>query len=399
VRGPRLAVVLVPSVTALAFAATAPALGGLSQDELVDWWGGTGPAFVLWAIVGGTIAARRPANAIGWLFVAAGLIFSGGLLAEQVSRLAYADGEGYAGSVVAAWYGEWFWVLGFALILVFPLLLFPTGRLTSRRWRPALWLAIGTAVVFTMLAALDQTLEPPGTGRSIANPVGVAPLGDIEEGRTAAFFVVFFGASMLFAAVSLLVRFRRSRGAERQQLKWFTYAGALLAFGFVALIGADAAGFPRGVLDFAYAVLFWLPPIAAGIAMLRYRLYDIDLVVNRTLVYGSVTALLASAYLGCVLLLQYALHPVTKGNGLAVALSTLAVAALFRPARNRIQALVDRHFYRRKYDAQRTLEGFATRLREEVDLDSLRAELTGIVAETMQPAHVSVWLRSAEGGR
>jgi hypothetical protein len=211
---------------------------------------------------------------------------------------------------------------------------------------------------------------------------------------------------------AVVVRLRRARGDERQQLKWFAYVAALMATGFavaaLSLAIAAAGGWDEDNLPTwlgAFGTVGWMTgllalvlalPVAIGVSVLKYRLYDIDVVINRTLVYGSVTALLAGAYLGLVLLFQLAFSPVTEGSGLAVALSTLAVAALFRPARNRVQRLVDRRFYRGKYDAQQTLEGFAARLREEVDLDALRGELTGVVAETMQPAHVSLWLREAE---
>jgi len=341
------------------------------------------------------VAARQPRNAIGWIFVAAGLVFTSGSTAEELWLLADREGASVPGVTFAAWYSEWFWVPALALLLVFPLLLFPTGRPASRRWRPALWLAVATTITFTVFAALDPKLEPVGAERALDNPIGVSALGDVEERPTVGLFVAFYGLMTLVALVSLIVRFRRARGEEREQLKWFTYAGAFLVAGFLAIGIGDGAGVARGVLDALYLLIFSLPPVAVAIAILRHRLYDIDVVINRTLVYGSVTALLAGAYFGLVLLLQLAFRPVTEGSGLAVALSTLAVAALFRPARNRVQALVDRRFYRQKYDAQRTLEGFASRLRDEVDLEALRGELTGVVGETMQPAHVSLWLREA----
>ena len=202
------------------------------------------------------------------------------------------------------------------------------------------------------------------------------------------------------AAVALVRRFRAARGVERLQLKWVVFAGAMLAAVF--LVGFPTFLFPvpdsvESVRGSAFTLASAGIPVAAGIAILRYRLYDIDVVINRTLVYGSLTATLAAVYLGSVLLLQLALDPVTSGSSLAVAVSTLAVAALFRPARARIQAVVDRRFYRRKYDAAHTLEGFSARMREQVDLDALGGELRSVVAETMQPAHVSLWLRREPG--
>jgi hypothetical protein len=395
VRSRAAVIALAASGVALALVAASLVLRGLNGRGVASWFVSSVPPFTLWTLTGAVIAARQPRNAIGWIFAAAGLVFTSGVVAEDLALLAYREGTSVPGAVYAAWYAEWFWVPALALLLVFPLLLFPAGRPPSPRWRPALWLAISTTAVFTVIAALDPKLEPADTRRTLDNPIGVAALGDIEEGRTVGLFVLAYALTILVALASLLVRFRHARGEEREQLKWFTYAGAFLVGGFLAIGVGDGAGVPRGVLDALYLLVFFLPPVAVAIAILRHRLYDIDVVINRTLVYGSVTAVLAGAYLGLVLVFQLAFRPVTEGSGLAVALSTLAVAALFRPARNRVQALVDRRFYRRKYDAQRTLEGFAAHLRDGVDLDSLRAELTGVVGETMQPAHVSLWLREA----
>jgi hypothetical protein len=278
--------------------------------------------------------------------------------------------------------------------LTFFALLFPDGRFLSRRWQLVSWLAFGGGLAATLGIGLDpgalDTRNFPGT----QNPVGFERADAVLE----VLLTVGTGsalAALLLAVASTIRRIRRSSGIERQQLKWVVYTGAVSAVTLIITLPITVSPWD----DVAFVVAFLslvAMPLSAGLAILRYRLYDIDVVINRTLVYGSVTALLAGFYFGLVLLFQLALDPLTEGSGLAVALSTLAVAALFRPARNRVQALVDRRFYRRKYDAQRTLAGFAARLREEVDLDALHAELSAVVRETMQPAHVSLWLRAGE---
>ena len=228
----------------------------------------------------------------------------------------------------------------------------------------------------------------------VVNPLGASgAVGDVTEVMLGLGFPMFALAAILSMA-SLVVRFRRSAGVERQQLRWMAAAATLVVLGWLLNALLDQA-FGINSAYFLPIVLLSLP-VAAAVAVLRYRLYDLDLVVNRALVYGALTALLAGSYLGLVLLLQEVLSP---DSDFAVAGSTLAVAALVRPARSRIQALVDRRFYRRRYDAAQTVEAFSGRLRDEVELDALSGELRGVVEETMQPAHVSLWLREPEAAR
>jgi hypothetical protein len=346
---------------------------------------------------GALVASRRPGNAIGWILVATGV--SSALFESPFwyGRYAIGDPGSLPGSDNVAWLAQVIdWVGPSTIVLLF--VLFPTGRPLSRRWGLLVWMWAAWLVAATGLTAL--TPGPLFYFPSIENPSGLEGAGFLTEGR------VLGGASLgwvvlqVCSIVALGVRFRRSRGIERQQLKWFLYSAALLVLAFAAAISETAVSGEEEttaaaiISFFVYAGITALA-VSTGLAILRYRLYDIDLVINRTLVYGSVTALLAGAYLGLVLLFQLVLSPLTEGSGLAVALSTLAVAALFRPARNRVQELVDRRFYRQRYDAGQTLEGFTSRLREEVDLDALRVELTGVVSQTMQPAHVSLWLREA----
>jgi hypothetical protein len=342
--------------------------------------------------VGALITSRRPDNVIGWIFSATGLVVGAILFAGTYGIYGTETDPGsLPASDVALWFESCAWIPAFSVIATFLLLLFPTGRLLSHRWRPLAWVTGGGIVV----ATLSFALHPEPVTEGVENPVG------ISGAETALVVVGLIGgaaviAGMLAGVFALYRRLRRSAGEERQQIKWFTYAAALFALLVLGSINVES-GVILGVAQ-AIAVGPGLA-LAVGIAVLRYRLYDIDVVINRTLVYGSLTALLAGIYFGLVLLFQLALGPLTEGNELAVAVSTLAVAALFRPVRRRIQELVDRRFYRRRYDAEQTLAGFALRLREEVDLAALRAELTGVVAEAMQPAHLSLWLPERETSR
>jgi hypothetical protein len=344
------------------------------------------------AAVGVIVAWRQPRNAIAWVFLGAGI----GAGLGAVSG-AYADYWIESGSgpetlgKAAAIYGDNSWVPFILLPLTFLLLLFPDGRLLSRRWRPVAWTA-GVGIAATFVSGLLKP-GPTEDHPQVRNLLGVDALWvDVLAGLGA--LLVLIG--LIGSVAALIIRFRRARGAQRQQMKWLAYAGALAGVTLpLALTIYDTA---EAVANSAIMLTVLGIPVATGVAIVRYRLYDIDVVINRTLVYGALSATLGAAYLGSVLLLQLVLSGVTKGSGLAVAVSTLAVAALFRPARGRIQEVVDRRFYRRRYDAAQTLERFGAQLRDEVDLNALRAELHTVVAETMQPVHVSVWLRSPSGG-
>ncbi len=352
---------------------------------------------IIWAIalvfagVGSLIATRHPGNAIGWIFLSVAVTAG---LAEVAH--AYADywvggnGGSEALAKAAAWYGDLSWIPFIVVPATFLLLLFPDGRLLTPRWRPIAWCAalgiagnfVTTGLTAGPLEDYPQLMNPYGVTSSVLDPL---------TGLSFLALIVGIGGS----AVSLILRFRRASGEERVQIKWLALAGAIVAVIFpIALVLYDVWGEAVSWVAIMLSVLAL--PVATGVAILRYRLYDIDVVINRTLVYGTLTVILAGTYLGSVLLLQLLLNGLTGDSGLAVAASTLAVAALFRPARTRVQGVVDRRFYRRKYDAAKTLEGFSTRLRDEVDLSALDAELRGVVAETMQPAHVSLWLRTPE---
>jgi MFS family permease len=340
-------------------------------------------------VVGALIVAHRPDNAIGWIFTAIGLLAATWAPAgEYITYLYWTRSGSLPDAILVAWAllgGTWY--LTVALALVFAPLLFPTGRLVSPRWRPVAWLAGAATAAFMVLAALKPDLDR-APGRVIANPIGVAWVVDPEHSLAGVALLSLMVVLLLLAFGSLVVRFRRSRGDERQQLKWITYASGLLPLAGLAYLLPEVLG----------TVVFTVPmvflPAAVGIAILRYRLYDIDRLINRTLVYGLLTALLAGVYTGAVLVLGQLFGGVGRDPpSWAVAGATLAVAALFQPARRRIQAVVDRRFNRRKYNAAKTVEAFSLRLRDEVDLDALSAELLAVADQTMQPTTASLWLR------
>jgi hypothetical protein len=290
------------------------------------------------------------------------------------------------------------WYPAVVLIILFLPLYFPDGRLLSPRWRPVLWLAllfsVGFGVVFGALwpGELGDAPGVVGDVPGVVNPLGIEALRPLDRVIKDIYIAVLFLVIVLCSVASLVVRFRRSSGEERQQMKWLTYA---VAANFALLLGlllpSDLAWYSV-VASLSNLVLAGIP-VAVGIAVLRYRLYDIDVIINRTLVYGSLTALLALVYFGGVAVTEAVFRVFTEQEEqpqLVVVVSTLVIAALFNPLRRRIQSFIDRRFYRRKYDARKTLGAFSAKLREEPDLDSLNAELVGVVRETMQPAHVSL---------
>jgi hypothetical protein len=304
-----------------------------------------------------------------------------------------------------AWISQWIAFPAFLLGAVLLFLLFPAGRLPSRRWRFVVWVA----VIGSVLAALGIALEPGklASSPSVVNPFGIGGvIGGVVPART------FLGAlasigfllgllSLILSVVSSILRLRRARGEQRQQLKWFVYAATLTAIGFSGiLISLTGIYFNAGLLNtivwYLGPLALMLLPVSAGIAILRYRLYDIDVIINRTLVYGSLTALLVLAYFGGVTATQAVLQALTgqeKLPQLVIVASTLVIAALFNPLRRSIQSFIDKRFYRRKYDAAKTLAAFNARLRDETELETLSGEVVGVVRETVQPAHVSLWLR------
>jgi hypothetical protein len=355
--------------------------------ELAVGFGCFGLAFV---VVGAVLATRLPGNAVGWMMLAIGVLTTLLVITGQYAGYAlFGEGDGVPGGRAAAWAGSWLYgpALGLLVVLI---LVFPRGRLEGRSPR---WLArlLGVAAGAGTVA---QALVPgPMDGfDGVANPLGIERAGTALDAVLAVANLVL-ALGLLVAAGSLVARLRGARGDERLQLKWFAYAAGV--FVVASLLNILPLGLDSSTLGFVLVVLGLLAlPVSIGVAVLKYRLYDIDRVINRTLVYGGLSATLAGGYVGLVLLLGLVLSPVTQDSGLAIAASTLAVAALFRPARARIQAAVDRRFYRSRYDAALTLEAFSGRLREQVDLEALGSDLRAVIDETMQPAHTSLWLRS-----
>jgi hypothetical protein len=346
--------------------------------------------FGAFAVVGSLLVAKRPSNPVSWIMTTIGLMV--GLFPAAETYAAYVmtrRGQPDALAVLGAWVTAWYWYLLLALALIFLPLLFPDGRLPSRRWLPVAVIAgIGTAGL-VILGALSDPLIGQNVNYRIDNPIGIEGIPSIEEHLFLDPFGIIYLVGLVGATAAVIVRFRRSRGVERQQLKWFLYAVALLPLmaiiDFVPVVG--------GLL---FGLILVALPTAIGIAVLRYRLYDIDVIIHRTLIYSVLTLMLGLVYLGCILVSRILIAPLTGSSELAIVASTLAIAALFTPLRRRIQQIIDKRFYRRKYDAAKVLAAFGATARDETDLAQLTAEMLRVVDTTMQPEFVGLWLRESE---
>ena len=360
--------------------------------------------FLAFPVVGALIASRRPNNPIGWICLAIGILWMFANLTSgygQYGLLVASPGSVPFPAAIGS-LGEWMWAPAVGLLGIYLILLFPDGRLPSRRWRPLAWFS-GVVIISVSLTNALRPGRLPNLG-GVPNPFGLEEypwVADVTQGVT-----LLLPLCVLASALSLVLRFLRSRGEEREQIKWIAFAAS-----FVGLVGSitvvSTFRFAPESLETAGTQPLWLEllqdvellsfagvPVAVGFAILRHRLYDIDVVINRTLVYGSLTAMLVAVYVGSVVVLQYIFRALSGGESqLAIVASTLVIAALFNPLRRRVQGFVDRRFYRRKYDAAKTLATFSAKLRDETDLDELNDELVRVVLETMQPAHVSLWLR------
>jgi hypothetical protein len=329
------------------------------------------------AVIGFVLASRRPKNRIGWLFLAAGLTLSVSTFSAQYGLHALvADPGSWPAGRAFAWLSNWLSVIP-AVILAFLLLLFPTGYLRSRRWRPAAWFiggVLGFTTIFLFIVATSSWAQPFASGQGWSGVIGLLFL------TTA----VLLSAALLVGVAALVVRFVKSSGEERIQLKWCAAAALVLVVVFVVSIWVNSA-----VVNVLQSVAFVCLWTAIAVAVLKYRLYDIDRIISRTVAYAIVTGVLVGVYAGLVLLATQVLGVHTP---VAVAAATLAAAALFTPVRSRVQTAVDRRFNRARYDADQTVAAFAARLKDAVDLDSVRDDLAGVVSGALEPAHVSVWV-------
>src|SRR5215217_5091396 len=386
--------VLSIALTSLALLLLALILSHPHTHTFDEWLDSTLNA-VFYSSVGAIVASRRPENLVGWLLCLWALSESISHFSAQYAIYALlARPDSLPAGEAFAWVSSWlvFIVIGFSVLSI---LLFPTGRLPSRRWRWVTWLTVAFVLVGAISGAFSS--GPIYDLGPIRNPLGIEGFSDLSD----SIFLNMVALVLVVAAtLSVFVRLRGATGVERQQIKWFAYATAAAVMGLVpAEIIPDMIEVPLWFERIGNAIfLLLIPaiPISMGIAILRYRLYDIDIIINRTLVYGSLTATLLAVYFGGVATIQAVFRFLTgqeQQPQLAVVVSTLAIAALFNPVRRRIQSFIDRRFYRRKYDAQKTLEAFSSKLRDETDLEALSGDLEGVVRETMQPAHVSLWLR------
>lgn len=389
-------VLLAVTVVLLVVAILLPA--SLPQERGQGW-----PFFLLltaqaltFSTVGLVLVGAQPGNAVSWLFAIVGVVVALYLVTEryQYFALVVHDGELPLGRA-AAWVQTWMYVPALGVVTTLLPLLFPNGRLVSRRWRPALALAIIASIGVLLSDALAPGVMSQST---VVNPVGISP--DVFRWLSTVSGVVYVLAAVVGFA-SLVRRWQLAPHAERQQLKWFAYFALLIPTfaitnALVNLLGVEEP-YRTLITLVAGAGAFLGLPVGVAVSILRHQLYDIDLVIKRTVVYAALTATLVTAYLASVLLLRVALSPLTGRSDLAVAGSTLAVAALFRPMRARFQRIVDRRFFRPRYDAQLTLEEFAVRLRDELDVDAMSGDLRAMVHRTMRPSHVSLWLPHSEG--
>src|SRR5215213_9827739 len=394
---PRTAARLAWSLWALSVALTALALLLLALNvshpdaHIFDWWV-SNALTVIDVTVGAIVASRRPENPVGWLLLIGGFAICMNHFSAQYAIYALlAQPNSLPAGEAMAWIASWLLPIYSGLQVLY-LLVFPTGGLPSSRWRWVAWLSVVYILVGVILSAFSSGAYLGSLG-PIRNPLGIEGFTNVYKALLYTLTPLLYGA----ATLAVFLRLRRAVGVERQQIKWFAYSAAIFAIGVVLIVIPLAINTPpwyEWAATAIFAAISPAIPISIGIAILRYRLYEIDTLINRTLVYGALTATLVALYFGGIVVLQRVFVLLTgQQSTLAVVASTLLIAALFNPLRGRIQSFIDRRFYRRKYDARRTLAAFSAQLRNETDLDALSDDLVAVVRETMQPAHASLWLR------
>ena len=384
--------------TTLVVVATVPGIIDVWDVDNEGEWGFRGfglVAAMIFALAGALLSFKRPENPIGWLFSAVGVAFALITAGETYAVAPLIEGDDGGIRYQVAWFTSWGWIIFLGLV-AFSILLFPSGHLPSPRWvKPARLIAAGFAfgcVSFALGPGPLNNMPPRITNRY------ALPEGGISDVFVYAGMLSFL-AGLVAAAVGAVQRYRSAQGLQKQQMKLFAFAAASLALSMVVVIiclfiAPQFGDIMELVASFAVLAI----PVSMTVAILRYRLYEIDLIINRALVYGVLSGILVLVYLGGVVLLQQVLAPITADSDAAIAASTLAVAGLFRPLRAQVQSFIDRRFYRRKYDAADTLADFTTRLRDQVDLDALSSELVAAASSTFQPSHASLWLRPGRAG-
>jgi len=359
-------------------------------------WGMAVP--IVFAVLGALIVARQRDNRVGWLMMIVALVAGNPASALMERLLSVPPQVLTPGLWLLLWFDGWSWIP-----LIFPIFLiplhFPTGRPPSSRWNWVIWLAFGMWLFFVVSGSFLDTLAPTSSGDwSLPNPIGFIP-NEVWNGPVLILWGIGLLTMVSASVVSLFLRYRRAQSVEREQIKWLLFAGALFVFVYgltFFLTNPDDEWLNNGLNNLLFILSILALPVSIAIAIFRYRLYDIDVIIRRTLVYSALTVLLALVYFGSVISLQRLFGVLTgvEQSPLAVVVSTLAIAALFTPLRRRIQDAIDRRFFRRKYDAQQVLAQFALTARDETDLAALTGELARIAQETMQPEQVSVWLYS-----
>jgi len=357
---------------------------------------------ILFALVGVLIISHQPRNVIGLVMMLPGLsmtFVTDAYLAPYISGLLPPPESPSPLFLIILWYSNWNWFLLIQPIM-FIMLLFPTGRPLAPRWKSLVYMGLGIAAFFVLMITFAKELAPgsDNTLWQVANPIGFLKVEWIDTAVGP--FLILFPLWIILCAISLFVRFRRARAVEREQIKWLFYAGAVFVVFYAPSFIGDTYNQAENLWNLLLPIGMSTFPIAIAIAILRHRLYDIDIIIRRTLQYTLLTGLLVLVYFGSVILLQTLVEILTGGQSpLVIVLSTLAIAALFNPLRRRVQDFIDRRFFRKKYNAEQTLANFAVIARDEVDMDKLTTALLGVVEKTMQPQKVSLWLKPTNDHR